>query len=209
MTVLDLFCCAGGAAVGLRQAGASSILGVDIDEQPDYPFDFVQLDVLSVKPEAMRNFDFIWASPPCQAYTWAAKRWDKERVDLVDATRQLLLAAGVPFVIENVPAAPIRRDLLLCGEMFGLGVIRHRAFECHGFMPVQPEHPKHRGKVRDGAYVTVAGHGADGRADLASWQKAMGINWLKDKKRIAQAVPPAYSRYILAEFMRLSEGREE
>jgi site-specific DNA-cytosine methylase len=50
---LDLFCCAGGASMGLARAGFI-VTGVDVEEQSEYPLD---------------GFDFIWASPPCQAFT--------------------------------------------------------------------------------------------------------------------------------------------
>lgn len=220
MKVLDLFCGGGGASVGMMRAGAS-VTGVDISQQPEHPgfynmLAFRHADALSLPLSFIQSFDFVWASPPCQAYTYAAARWrnsGKTWPDLVGATRDLLLSSGVPFCIENTAGAPIRHDLMLCGEMFDLRVIRHRYFELEGFEVVQPEHIKHRGMVKDGYYVTVAGNGGDyaghnfcklmdlpGATQLKTWQVAMDIDWIQNKKTLREAVPPAYSAYIMAEY---------
>ena len=199
MKAVDLFCGAGGAAQGLKNAGFSKIVGIDIEYQPEYPFEFIHSDVFNVELDFFKDFDFVWSSPPCQAYTFATEKsrnLGKVYPDLVKLTRQLLLKINKPFVIENVPSAPIRQDLLLCGEMFGLRIIRHRIFEINGFNIIQPLHPQHKGSVKDEYYVTVAGHGGDGIASLSEWQCAIDINWIFDKKMLAEAVPPAYSEYI-------------
>lgn len=203
MNAIDLFCCAGGASVGLKQAGFNSITGISWTNEPEYPFALIVVDALKLNLEFLKTFDFIWASPPCQMYTWSAKRWKNiKRVDLIKNTRDLLLSTGKPFVIENVPVAPIRKDLELCGEMFNLKIIRHRAFEIHGFRVKQPKHIKHKGTVKNGYYVTVAGHGGDGKASLKAWQEGMGINWIKNKHNLAEAVPPAYAKYIGESFLK-------
>jgi DNA (cytosine-5)-methyltransferase 1 len=180
--LLDLFCGAGGAAMGYHRAGFD-VVGVDIEPQPHYPFEFVQADALTFP---LDGFDAIHASPPCQAYSWSARRWDIERADLVMPTRARL--RGVPYVIENVVGAPL---------LFGLEVIRHRLFESNVPM-VEPFHPRHRGTVKDGTYVTVAGHGGDnikGRGGRAAKQTAMGIDWMDDVE-LNQAIPPAYTEWI-------------
>lgn len=215
MKVLDLFCGAGGASMGIYKAGACEIWGIDIEEQLQYPFWFIQADVFKLTVEFIQGFDFVWASPPCQAYSYAAHRWrnsGKTWPDLVGDTRKLLEAARVPYCIENVAGAPIRKDLMLCGEMFGLKVIRHRYFERSGFFVAQPDHIKHRGMVKDGHYVTVAGNGGDyaghnfcklndlpESTQLKTWQYAMGIDWITNKKTLREAVPPAYSEYIFSQ----------
>lgn len=207
MKILDLFCGAGGATMGLYKAG-HELTGIDIEPQPNYPFKFIKADALDCE---LNGFDAYWASPPCQAYSRASKRWrnsGKEYPDLVDKIRVRLLKTGKPFIIENVIGAPIQKDLLLCGEMFSLNVIRHRIFETHGFHVPQLKHKKHRGLVKAGHYVTVAGHGGndskhnycklnglEGETKLEVWQHAMGIDWMT-KKELTQAVPPAYSKYI-------------
>jgi DNA (cytosine-5)-methyltransferase 1 len=194
---IDLLSGAGGATRGLQLAGFH-VTGVDIKPQPRYCGDaFVQGDALR-PPFDLAGFDFIWASPPCQAYSWSARRWTEvERADLVAPTRSMLEASGVSFVIENVPGAPIRADLVLTGMMFGLGVIRRRHFET-SFYCLQPPHQPKRGSVRTGEYVTVAGHGGDnikGRGSRAAKQAAMGIDWMNDVE-LNEAIPPAYSEFI-------------
>lgn len=130
---LDLFCGAGGATKGLQLAGFH-VTGVDIKPQPRYVGDaFVRMDALQADAG---EFDFIWASPPCQAHT-SMKTMHNARphVDLIPATRALLQASGRPYVIENVEGAPLIHPILLCGTMFDLGcdgaeLRRHRLFEC-------------------------------------------------------------------------------
>ena len=199
MKILDLYCGAGGAATGLKNAGLTNIVGVDINDQPDYPFEFHKKNVFDLSPHFFRGFDLIWASPPCQLYSFGSIqhiRKGKKYPDLVAPTRELLLKSGKPFVIENVPRAPIRKDLLLCGEMFKIRVIRHRHFEIEGFKVPQPEHIKHAGMVKDKYYVSCAGHGGHGSNKLSVWQDAMQIHWTQNKHSIAEAVPPKYSEYI-------------
>jgi len=222
MTVVDLYCGGGGASSGIMQAGASWVTGVDILDQTEYPYWFFHADVGRLTGDWLSRFDFAWASPPCQAYSYAAARWrnsGREWPDLIAMTRSKLLESGIPFVIENTPGAPLRKDLMLCGEMFGLKVIRHRIFEIHGFECAQLEHIKHRGMVKDGYYVTVAGNGGDyaghnfcklkglpGRNQLETWQYAMGIPWLTHKATLREAVPPKYSEYIFRQFLEGQKG---
>lgn len=186
--------------MGYHLAGFE-VVGVDINPQPDYPFEFVQADALTFD---LTGFDAVHASPPCQASCALTKGTNRGREyeQLIPATRAMLEASGLPFVIENVQGADVRRDVTLCGEMFGLGVIRHRYFECS--VPVsQPCHPPHRGRVRgwrhgtyhEGPYVAVYGDGG-GKGSVDEWRAAMGIDWTHDRKSIAEAIPPAYTRYI-------------
>lgn len=199
---LDLFCGAGGAAMGLHEAGFD-VVGVDIRPQPRYPFAFIQGDALA-PPVRLDDFDLIWASPPCQAFTnGAAARMAKGAVyhDLIEPTRVLL--ASHPFtVIENVMRAPIRPDLVLHGHMFPeLRVIRRRKFEL-SFNELALVPPLPRGLLRRG-YVTVTGNGTPsgvrkmGLPNVLAhdWRAAMGIDWMT-KAELAQAIPPAYSKFI-------------
>lgn len=223
--LLDLFCGAGGAGVGYDRAGFE-VVGVDIEPQPDYPFEFHQLDATALRQDILHGcwhersdltslqgrslvclgrFDAVHASPPCQASTALTKGTNQGRlyVNLIPAIRQLLATTGLPTVIENVQGSDLRRDLTLCGEMFGLGVLRHRYFEVDGFTATQPAHKPHRGRVRgwrhgtyyDGPYVAVYGDGG-GKGSIAEWQEAMGIDWTGDRKAIAEAIPPAYTEHI-------------
>jgi hypothetical protein len=202
--LLDLFCCAGGAGVGYHRAGFE-VVGVDIEPQPDYPFKFIQGDALTYLANHWHEFDAIHASPPCQASTALTKGTNKGRmyVNLIPETRRLLAATGLPTVMENVQGSDLRRDLTLCGEMFGLGVLRHRYFEVENFSAEAPAHKPHRGRVRgwrhgtyyDGPYVAVYGDGG-GKGSVEEWREAMGIDWTDDRKSIAEAIPPAYAEHI-------------
>lgn len=208
MRLLDLYSCAGGAAAGYTKAGFD-VVGVDIDPQPNYPFEHHVADALLYAAEHGHEYDAIHASPPCQTHSALTggnrKRpgWTDDHVDLIPATRQLLDKIGKPYVIENVAGAPIRKDVALCGEMFGLAVIRHRFFELGGWSTAQPPHVPHRGRVQgwrhgvhyDGPYFAVHGDGG-GKGSIADWQAAMGIDWTDVKREIAEALPPAYTEWI-------------
>lgn len=207
--LLDLFCGAGGASMGYHRAGFE-VIGVDINPMSRYPFEFIKADALGVlkrivgKP-GVRRFAAIHASPPCQGYSALttgtnAGRTAKPR--MISVVREALDATGLPYVIENVQGSDVRRDLTLCGEMFSLGVIRHRYFESN--IPLtQPRHIKHRGRVQgwrhgtyyDGPYFAVYGDGG-GKGTVAEWQTAMGINWTADRHELAEAIPPAYTEHI-------------
>jgi hypothetical protein len=203
--LLDLYCGGGGAGSGYADVGFE-VVGVDINPQPDYPFEFHQWDAINTltRLNYINSFDVIHASPPCQKYSYATTQWKnlgREYPDLIGETRKLLLKTGKPFIIENVVNAPLRKDLLLCGQMFGLNVRRHRIFEIEGFFIFQPEHQKHIGKVGDGNIISVFGHGGGKRynhcsSDLEVWKKAMGIDWMTKRKTLAESIPPSYTRYI-------------
>jgi hypothetical protein len=202
--MLDLFCCAGGAAMGYDRAGFE-VVGVDINPQPNYPFEFHEADALTFLAAHWREFDAAHGSPPCQSSTALTKGTNKGRLypNLIPATREMFAALPIPTIIENVQGSDLRRDLTLCGEMFGLGVIRHRYFEVAGFAVQRPQHVKHRGRVAgyrhgqwyDGPYFAVYGDGG-GKGSVAQWQKAMGIDWTDDRKEIAEAIPPAYTEFV-------------
>lgn len=197
MRAIDLCCCAGGASKGLHQAGFTPV-GVDVKLQPRYPFEFHQGDATTYP---LAGFQFGWASPPCQKFCELATREDLSHYpDLIDPIRQRFIAAGIPYVIENVPGAPIRKDLMLCGAMFGLRSYRHRHFEC-SFPIAQPAHPKHlirvnrRGENRrehwaNGGFMTITG-------DVGTYcgPEAMGIDWMSGNE-LSEAIPPAYAEYI-------------
>jgi len=211
---LDLFCGAGGATKGLQLAGFH-VTGVDIRPQPRYCGDaFVQADALR-PPFDLRQFDFIWASPPCQAYS-ALRRlpWlrDREYPELIDPVRDMLRSAGVPYVIENVERSPLH-GFILCGQQFGLATYRHRKFEA-SFFVMAPSHPRHREVIgagrtpndrRKGSLNNGSAKGAWGRQNIitvaggqfkkADGERALGINWMT-KPELSQAIPPAYSEFI-------------
>lgn len=206
MRILDMFCCSGGASMGIYQAAYKllnvEIVGIDIETQLRYPFNRRTGDALNQPEEFYQKFDFIWASPPCQRYSKAVHPNNKNKYpDLVKDTINLLEKIGKPYVIENVEAAPIRKDLLLCGEMFGLKLFKHRYFQIKGFKVIQPIHEKHKGSVKYGDYVTTAGRGCEGTSKIKLWQQALGIEWERNLKKLAEAVPPAYSKYIFEQYL--------
>jgi DNA (cytosine-5)-methyltransferase 1 len=196
---LDLFCGPGGAAMGLWRAGFD-VIGVDNRPQPRYPFPFVQADALN-PPFDLSQFDLIWASPPCQAYS---SSWTPySHPDLIPPTRALLAGFGGATVIENVPGAPLRHPLVLDGTMFrDLHVIRRRHFECSFAVPLQLGFDA-RGLVARGGWSTVVGGGrcsgvprsANAWHTEAAKRRAMGIDWMR-REELAQAIPPAYSEFI-------------
>uniref|UniRef100_A0AAU8GRC0 DNA methyltransferase n=1 Tax=Mycobacterium phage TwoPeat TaxID=3158882 RepID=A0AAU8GRC0_9CAUD len=154
MRILDLFSGAGGAGAGYRRAGFE-VVGVDIDPQPNYPYEFHQGDALKYLLEHHQEFDAFHASPPCQAFTNAQKIRGNEHPDYVTATRAAFDLIGKPWVIENVPGAPLILPIELCGCMFpGLKTYRPRLFELNwelGSWINQPEHrAAHRAHHEDG-----------------------------------------------------------
>lgn len=213
--LLDLFCGAGGCTKGYQVAGFK-VRGVDLHPQPRYVGEqFIQADALEylkglIESGEIDEFDAIHASPPCQKYSWAAKRWKNiERADLIEPVRELLRSTGLPYVMENVIGAPMGFAITLCGVMFDLEVIRHRLFESNYFL-FAPHHPQHKGSVRDGTFVTVAGHGGDnikGRGSRAAKQNAMGIHWMNDRE-LNESIPPAYTKWIGRQIMQIV-GRME
>jgi hypothetical protein len=207
--LLDLYSGVGGASVGYYRAGFD-VHGLDNVEQPDYPFEYFKLKALEFldDPDMYEDFDFIHASPPCQAYSAPTIGTNRDLVhnhpELIAPTREALMRTGKPWVMENVIGAPLRKDLVLCGEMFDLGVIMHRIFEFSPHLRVpQPQHKPHRGRVRgwrhgeyfDGPYVAAYGNGG-GKANAAEIQYAKGIYWTTDHFALREAIPPAYAQLI-------------
>jgi DNA (cytosine-5)-methyltransferase 1 len=201
--LLDLFCCAGGAAMGYHRAGFE-VVGVDIEPQPRYPFEFHQADAMTFP---LDGFDAIHASPPCQAYSWATKQWrdrGNEYPDLVAATRQRLMLAGVPYVIENVPGAPLINPVILNGPMFGMLIHRTRLFECSFDVPffLLPQAGGRATEMgrppKDNEYLYPVGH----FSGVAEARQRMGIDWM-NQGELAQAIPPAYTEYIGRQLMAL------
>ena len=215
--LLDLFCCAGGAGMGYAQAGFD-VVGVDIIPRPRYPFKLVQSDVLALGQDFLRGFDVIHASPPCQGYT--AMRHAPGAIGapmLIDQVRDMLVASGKPWVIENVEEArwAMRDPILLCGTMFGLRaegceMRRHRLFEsnvqlaapcgcAHTDGPVVGVYGGH-------ARVRSARHG--GRTTRDVWPnghrpvaaEAMGMSWAT-LAEMSEAIPPAYTKNLGEQFM--------
>ena len=178
--------------MGYHRAGFD-VVGVDKDPQPHYPFEFHQADaLLTVQLPWAWSFDAIHASPPCQVFSVATQRARNDHDDLLTPIRELLLCTGLPWIIENVPGAPMRADYKLCGCMFGLGRLqRQRWFETswHAFdMRAPCYHPE--------PAITVTTKGQPNRTGFAPEARAaMGIDWMNERE-LGLAIPPAYTEYI-------------
>jgi len=206
--LLDLFCGAGGCSVGYHRAGFE-VLGVDHNPQKNYPFEFVQMDALDYLRQQGHKFDVIHASPPCQAFSRATRDKSKHP-DLVEPVRALLRETGKPYIIENVPGAPLIEPLKLSGMMFGLNTIRVRWFETQPaifFAPIPVR--KHASTARQGTqpivneqYICVTGN----FSNVDYGRKAMGIDWMI-RSELTQAIPPIYTEYIGRWMMNLVFGQ--
>jgi DNA (cytosine-5)-methyltransferase 1 len=208
--LLDLFCGAGGAAMGYHCAGFD-VVGVDNRPQPHYPFPFVQSDALEYCREHGKEYDAIHASPPCQAYSISTKNCPTRKdfyPDMMEETRNVLTHSGRPFVIENVPRAPLRPDFKLCGCQFGVWRLkRERWFEVNFQTGGLLQPCCHLEPV-----ISVCGHGtpswtADWRlhrktVKVSDWRRAMGIYWMTGAE-LSQSIPPAYTEFIGRQLIRV------
>jgi len=212
--LLDLFCGAGGAAMGYHRAGFE-VVGVDLSPQRHFPFEFHQADALTW---SLEGFDAIHASPPCQAYSVTRHSHHVKHPELIEPTRALLVESGLPYVIENVVGAPLRSPLTLCGTMFNLHtwddrdgrplfLRRHRLFEsnidlvapgpcecvkwkraglkCGGVYGGGSTDRNHAEQVRRGGYTPNG----------PTRRRLMGIDW-GTLIQLNQAIPPAYTEWI-------------
>lgn len=201
--------------MGYHRAGFE-VVGVDIVDRPNYPFKFIKADALEVLQdhEFLSQFDAYHASPPCQAKCTLTKGTNAHLaglyVDLYPLVMPMMYALQGPGVIENPES---RKDMVLCGEMFGLGVLRHRNIELVNWSSPAPPHLKHRGYVRgyrhgvwrDGPYVAAYGKGG-GKASVSEMQEAMGIDWTDSHEALTEAIPPAYTEYIGRQLMAKLNG---
>jgi DNA (cytosine-5)-methyltransferase 1 len=194
--LLDLFCGAGGAAMGYHRAGFD-VTGVDIRPQPRYPFPFVQADAMTYP---LDGWDVIHASPPCQDHMRSRMPGQQEHRTgwMLAATRDRLMASGARWILENVPGSQIRADYRLCGCLFGLpGLRRDRWFET-SWQAFELRAPcYHTGRAVK-CYGGGDRRGTDNTADRR--REAMGIDWMT-RDECAQAIPPAYTEYIGGQLM--------
>ena len=198
----DLFCGAGGAAMGLHRAGFD-VTGWDIKTGLAYPF---KRRIQNALDADLSGFDFVWASPPCQAHSALrnCRPEKKEYECFIERTRAKLVAWGGPYIIENVPGAPLRDTVQLCGSAFDLRVRRHRIFEsniqlqgtaCYHAHQGQPMDVSGNGGQRVNRREYDHGGGLCKPKTIREAQDAIGINWM-NRAEIAQAIPPAYSAFL-------------
>ncbi|WP_308036039.1 DNA methylase [Streptomyces olivaceus] len=198
--------------MGYHLAGFD-VVGVDIRPQPNYPFTFVQGDAIEYAHAHAQDFLLVHLSPPCQSSCALTKGTNRGRVyaDLIPQVREVCEWYGVDWIMENVSGADMRRDVTLCGEQFGLGVLRHRHFEL-GWIAADPARPMphrpHRGPVRgwrhgvwrDGPYIAAYGRGG-GKGNVPEMQRAMGIWWTDVHAELTEAIPPAYTEWLGREWL--------
>lgn len=224
--LLDLFCCAGGAAKGYVDAGFV-VIGVDIDAQPNYPYTFFQADAIEFARKYGHLFDAIHASPPCQAYSKTKTLHSNEHPELVEPTREVLEEVGRPWVIENVVGAPLRDPIKLSGQHFNmtapdvdgvpLKLVRHRLFESNIELAV-PE-GFHRNKEIQTASVYGAGGGwtpahrdnPDRRGGYIPHtdvvKQLLGIDWMT-KHEMSQSIPPKFTEHVGRQLLAHLKGHD-
>lgn len=225
--LLDLFCKAGGAAEGYHRAGFD-ITGVDIEPQPNYPFEFVQMDAIEfLRIHDLSEFDAIHASPPCQAHTRArllskARNGGKypDHPDFIPQTREILRKIGKPYIIENVAGAPLENPISLSGSQFkNLYTQRKRLFESNIELkepeqrPVQKRTPTAGNGFGEDGFISICGsggvHGMNQKQIVLYWGFALGgIDWMT-RAELAEAIPPAYTEFIgkqIIEYLKKTEG---
>lgn len=197
--ILDGCCCAGGASAGYVLAGFR-VTGVDIAPQPHYPYTFKQADIFNILTDTqyLKQFSAIHVSPRCQLYSVTQRIQNNDHPDQIPLIRELCIASGLPWIIENVPGSSLRTPITLCGSMFPeLRVYRHREFET-SFRVKAPEHPAHVTRqtkmgrpVNDTEFMHVVGN----FSGVQAAREAMGIPWMT-RDTLREAIPPAYTRYI-------------
>jgi len=219
MRLLDLFCCAGGAGMGYHRAGFE-VVGVDLEPQKNYPFEFHQSDALEYLTAHAADFDVIHASPPCQTYSITSNAHTSQHPDLLAPTRQALIESGKPYVIENVEGAPLIDPLCLCGSEFELraddvdgkplAMKRHRLFESNVWL-MGAGGCRHDSTQIAGSYKASRHRTPEQRDNparrggytpaLTVRAALLGIDWPMNEHELAQAIPPAYTEWIGRQLM--------
>lgn len=207
--LLDLFSCAGGAAMGYHRAGFE-VVGVDKNPQPNYPFEHHVGDAIEYVLEHGHEFNAIHASPPCQLFTAYRRKGHgvgEGYLNLIPETRAALIEIGLPYVIENVEQArsELRDPVTLCGSSFGLDVRRHRLFESnfpiltppcdHAWQTPRFTPASNRTNLRRTVEIGVW------RIPLPVQQEAMGMDWTT-LPELSEAIPPAYTEWIGRQLMK-------
>lgn len=187
--------------MGYHRAGFE-VTGVDIKHGKRYPFKYLRLNVMELQPSDLAEYDLIHASPPCQTHSITrnlriAQGKQTDKLDLIEPTRALLQASGKPYVIENVPGAPLFKPILLCGSAFDLKVRRHRLFESNlELKGTVCDHKKQGRPV--GVYGSMRDEipsGGKTAESIEQAREAMGIDWMIWGE-LVEAIPPVYTEYL-------------
>ena len=215
LKILDLCCKAGGASMGYYNAALDlgydvKITGVDIMEQPNYPFKFIKMDAVKYLKLYSQYYDFIHISPPCQPFSNSCSQFrNKGKVynDILSKVLEVVEKINKPLVIENVMSSPLRGDIILAGNVFGLKVIRKRKFDLYNVFLLKPGIEKQKGTVLHGDFISCYGNGhfteKKGQCQPKfkkesvnkTWSFAMDIDWMTTRE-LAEAIPPAYTKYL-------------
>lgn len=204
--------------MGLHQAGFT-VHGIDKDPQPDYPFQFTQGDALEAD---LSGYDLVWASPPCQCFTKYGNcrpNLSDKYEDLIEPTREKLQAWGGMWIMENVVGSPLKNPVTLCGSMFGLDVRRHRLFEsnfplaqlkCNHAMWKPNRFPGGRSRERGHSRVLCRGTMEIGRWNIpfAAQKEAMQMPWVNDLRKLSEAIPPAYAKFLGEQARQILEAND-
>ena len=182
--------------MGYHRAGFD-VVGVDIESQKNYPFEFVQGDAIEYLLKHGGKYDAIHASPPCQAHSLTQKIGKRKHPELIGPTRNAMERNGRPWIIENVPGSPLIDPVELCGHSFGLRTYRHRLFES-SIVLAAPEHREHDKRTtkmgrppQPGEMMHIVGN----FSGVAEARDAMGIDWMT-RDELREAIPPAYTEYL-------------
>ena len=206
--------------MGYHRAGFQ-VVGVDINPQPRFPFEFHQADALTYP---LDGFDVIHASPPCQGYSrakWLSMARNRGKYGihdrLIDQVREKLTEHGGPWVIENVAGAPLHKPIRLFGSQFWLLTQRQRWFESNISLK-PPSTPMRRMKTPsagngigpDGSICICGNGGVRGlkAAEIVSyWSKALGgVDWMI-RREMAECIPPAYTEFIGKQLMEILNAK--
>ena len=220
--ILDLFCCEGGAGMGYHRAGFE-VVGVDIAPQPRYPFAFHQADAIAylaglIESGEIRQFDAIHASPPCQEYSTLKSRKTRQYPDLLAPMRQMLIASGLPWIMENVATAPMHQGVMICGTALGWNVRRHRLFDSSHLLypPGLCRHHLDNVNIYGHACWTYRPDPSNVRADtgkartyrvkLAEGRRAFDVPWMS-QQGASECIPPAYTEWLGSQLLAVMAER--
>lgn len=203
--ILDLFCCGGGAAEGYRQGFSDAgfeveITGIDIEPQPNYPFNFIQSDAIEYLDKYGQKYDFLHASPPCQSHTSLRHVHKRSYQCFIVPTRERFRKLGKPYVIENVVGAPLEFPITICGHSLGMPMHGHRLFECNPFVFAPPDSLcRSAAKAQKCGRSPIAGENVARPTGHFSgvdfYRKLWGCDWL-NQHQLAQSIPPQFTKFI-------------
>lgn len=201
--LIDLCAKQGGSSFGYWLAGFD-VTAVDRDPQPHFPtrpgLRFIQADAIDYLAKHGHEYHVRAGSPPCQAHTLAQRIQNNDHPDLIDPMRALMITAGGPYIIENVPGAPLIDPIEVCGAAFPrLRVYRHRLFEFGGGIHLAaPDHPLHLWPTtkmgrppRNGEFLHVVGNFSGAALVREAWQ----VPWMT-RDGMREAIPPAYTEFL-------------